>query len=94
MNYILKYIINKDHSRARLTANIKKTKEFIFYILYYSLLNIFYIILFIIKYILYIILFIIKYILDIIFRGYYMGQTILHYILHTFEPYCTSAIAR
>ena len=29
-----------------------------------------------------------------IFRGYYMGQTILHFILHTFEPYCTSAIAR
>ena len=63
MNYILKCIINKNHSRVRLTANIKKTKEFIFYILYYSLLNIFYIILFIIKYILDIILFIIKYIL-------------------------------
>ena len=28
----------------------------------------------------------------IIIRGYYMGQTILHFILHTFEPYCTSAI--
>ena len=83
MNYILKCIINKDHSRVRLTANIKKTKEFIFYILYYSLLNIFYIILFIIEYILHIMLLNIFYILYyLLLNVFYIILFIIKYILY------------